>query len=65
LATDELVLGDWNGDGEFELGIRRGNWFYLDYNGNGQWDGAPPDQLFSYGLATDELVLGDWNGRVE
>ena len=45
-----------------ELGIRRGNWFYLDYNGNGQWDGAPPDQLFSFGLAADELALGEWNG---
>ena len=48
-----------------ELGVRRGNWFYLDTNGNKAWDGSPPDEKFAYGLATDELVLGDWNGRVE
>ena len=32
------VAGDWNGDGKDEIGVFfKGEWF-LDLNGNGQWD---------------------------
>jgi len=34
------VLGDWDGDGDDEIGVFVGNTFYLDLNGNGIWNGA-------------------------
>lgn len=39
------------------------NWF-LDFNGNGRWDGdgALTDRIFAFGLAGDLPVTGDWNG---
>jgi hypothetical protein len=40
---DIPVMGDWNGDGEKEVGIYRHGAWYLDYNGNGQWDGCDID----------------------
>jgi hypothetical protein len=54
------VTGDFNGDGITELGVYlRGEWF-LDLNGNGEWD---PEDLWAL-LGTDEdlPVTGDWDG---
>lgn len=67
--TDVPITGDWNGDGQVNIGVfRRGAWF-LDYNGNGIWDPNPSDPgadktipAGSFGLATDKPVTGDWNG---
>ena len=40
---DKPVVGDWKGDGIPRIGIyRQGSW-YLDLNGNGQWDGCQTD----------------------
>jgi hypothetical protein len=68
MASDLPVAGDWNGDGKTKIGtFRAGNW-YLDYNGNGLWDGcgapgqAGKDACFAFGLATDIPVTGDWSG---
>ena len=61
---DIPVMGDWNGDGEKEIGVYRlGSW-YLDYNGNGQWDGCQIDLCISAfgGFPWDIPVVGDWNG---
>lgn len=54
------VAGDFNGDGQADLGVYlNGEWF-LDVNGNGQWD---EDDLWArLGSATDKPVVGDWNG---
>jgi hypothetical protein len=63
-ATDILVVGDWNGDGKTKIGVYRaavGMW-YLDYNGNGAWDGCTTDRCFGFGISTDTPVVGDWNG---
>jgi beta-propeller repeat-containing protein len=39
-----------------------GSW-YLDYNGNGVWDGAAAgDRLYTFGQAGDKPVVGDWTG---
>ena len=62
--TDVLIVGDWNGDGKTKIGVYRastGTW-YLDYNGNGAWDGCTTDRCFSFGIPTDTPVVGDWNG---
>ena len=43
-AEDIPVVGDWNGDGISKIGIYRyGNW-YLDFNGNGVWEGCIIDR---------------------
>ncbi|MCY2990426.1 MAG: carboxypeptidase regulatory-like domain-containing protein, partial [Planctomycetota bacterium] len=54
------VAGDWNGDGNDEIGIfYQGQWF-LDLNGNGRWD---DDDLWAQlGTEYDLPVTGDWNG---
>jgi hypothetical protein len=54
------VSGDFNGDGYADLGVYlNGEWF-LDVNGNGQWD---DDDLWArLGSANDRPVVGDWNG---
>ncbi len=62
--TDAVpVVGDWNGDGPTKIGVYQNGYWYLDVNGNGQWDGAPTDQLgiFGIGLTTAVPVTGDWN----
>ncbi|NJN45303.1 MAG: PKD domain-containing protein, partial [Candidatus Competibacteraceae bacterium] len=65
---DLPVAGDWNGNNTAKVGVyRKGSWF-LDFNGNDQWDGCAQDGgqdacLFnSFGAPNDLPVAGDWNG---
>jgi serine-aspartate repeat-containing protein C/D/E len=54
------IVGDWDGDGVSEIGVfYNGQWF-LDLNGNGQWD--PEDLWAQLGHAGDIPVVGDWDG---
>lgn len=54
------VVGDFNGDGKDEIGVYyEGEWF-LDLNGNGQWD--PADLWAKLGSKADKPVTGDWDG---
>jgi hypothetical protein len=61
---DIPVPGDWNGDGITEMAVFRGNHtWYIDYNGNGAWDGpAGGDRIYITGKPGDIPVPGDWNG---
>ncbi len=34
--------------------------FYLDYNGNGAWDGCGTDRCLSMGLNGDTPLVGQW-----
>ena len=65
---DIPVVGDWNGSGTEEIGVFRpstGEWF-LDVNGNGQWDGCPVDKCIEhFGAGDDFPVVGDWSGTGE
>ncbi len=58
------VVGDWNGSGTTKIGVYQNGYWYLDTNGNSQWDGEPMDQLgvFGIGLSNAVPVTGDWNG---
>jgi hypothetical protein len=59
------VVGDWNGSGTTKIGIYSDGVWYLDVNGNGQWDGeAGGDRIayFGLGLTGAVPVVGDWNG---
>ncbi len=57
-ATDEVLVGDWDGDGVDTLCVRRGNTFYFQKD--------PGDtqayKVVSYGKATDTVLVGDWDG---
>jgi hypothetical protein len=64
-AGDIAVAGDWSGNGVTKIGLYRpstGTW-YLDYNGNGVYDGPVIDRQYQYGgIAGDIPVVGDWTG---
>ena len=65
LPNAQAVVGDWNGDGKKEIGVFSNGSWYLDKNGNGQWDGTPTDIYipnFGAGLPGAQAVVGDWNG---
>jgi serine-aspartate repeat-containing protein C/D/E len=54
------VVGDWNGDGRSEIGLfYKGEWF-LDLNGNRQWDAE--DLWAKLGVYGDRPIVGDWDG---
>ena len=63
-AGDLAAAGDWNGDGKAKVGVFRNGTWYLDYNGNGLWDGCSVDRCYvgSFGQAGDLAAAGDWNG---
>jgi hypothetical protein len=44
LSIDIPVVGDWNRDNTSKIGIYRQGTWYLDLNGNGNWDGGSLDQ---------------------
>jgi len=64
LPGDQPVTGDWSGTGTTKIGIYRPNGtFFLDFNGNGVWDGPLIDREYFFGgLAGDIGVVGDWSG---
>jgi len=64
VSGDRTIVGDWNGDGRSKYGIYRNGTFYLDYNGNGSWDGPAIDRQYTFtGYAAGDIpVLGDWTG---
>jgi protocatechuate 3,4-dioxygenase beta subunit len=60
LAGATPLAGDFNGDGRAELVLyHEGEWF-IDLNGNGQWD--EHDMWARLGSRHDAPVIGDWDG---
>jgi len=64
LAGAVPVTGDWTGTGTTKIGVYVSGKWYLDLNGNGAWDGAAIDGLYTYGdgLTAAIPVTGDWTG---
>lgn len=56
-GTDEVIVGDWDGDGKDTLGVRRGNQYYLNNN----FDDVH-DIYTDYGSSADIAITGDWDG---
>ncbi|OCA96012.1 hypothetical protein [Actinobaculum suis] len=55
---DEIIFGDWNGDGVDTPMVRRGNTFL----GTNRFSGLSQFQ-FTYGVPGDTILVGDWNGN--
>jgi hypothetical protein len=64
LNGDIPLVGDWAGLGSSRIGAFRPSdgTFYLDYNGNGVWDGCGIDRCLRIGMLGDIPLVGDWNG---
>ena len=63
-AGDMPVVGHWDGGDRSLLGVLRAGtaqWF-LDRNGNGQWDGCGADSCLTFGDIGDLPVAADWSG---
>jgi hypothetical protein len=58
-ADDQYLVGDWDGDGRDNIGVRRGRELFLDTNFD-----AYADIIFTYGFgnADDQYLVGDWDG---
>ena len=46
----------------YKIGIYQNGVWYLDYNGNGAWNGAAIDKNYNFVGPANVLVAGDWNG---
>ena len=62
LSANEPLTGDWNGDGKTEVGAYHNGTWYLDYNGNGSYDGPVIDRTAGFGLPGYRPIVGDWDG---
>lgn len=54
------VVGDFNGDGNTDVGVFRNGAWFIDLNGNGKWDEG--DLWAKLGHRDDLPVTGDWDG---
>jgi len=65
ITGDIPVTGDWNNDSKSEIGVFRNSThlFYLDYNGNGVWNGASVDRQYNFGITGDIPITGDWDNN--
>jgi len=45
-----------------KIGVYNNGVWYLDYNGNGTWEGAAIDKSYNFGGPGNVSLVGDWNG---
>ncbi len=64
-ATDRPVIGDWDGDGDDQVGMYRPSTrlFLLDVNGDGQWSGGIDQVKGPLGGAGAQPITGAWSGN--
>ncbi|MCD7981148.1 MAG: hypothetical protein LUF32_02350 [Clostridiales bacterium] len=63
-STDEVLVGDWDGDGVDTIAVRRGNTYYfLNVASEDIVSGESyvADAELTYGKSTDEVLVGDWD----
>ncbi|WP_028473333.1 FG-GAP repeat domain-containing protein [Nocardioides alkalitolerans] len=61
---DQVLAGDWNGDGvATPAGVLRNRIYLTDQPADpASWQYGEAEQTFSYGRVGDTLLVGDWNG---
>ncbi|MCC8030036.1 MAG: hypothetical protein LIO75_09655, partial [Lachnospiraceae bacterium] len=55
---DQVLIGDWDGDGLDSVCVRRGNVYYF----TNSIDTMEVELVVTYGRADDEVLVGDWDG---
>ncbi|WP_413451056.1 PQQ-dependent sugar dehydrogenase [Georgenia phoenicis] len=58
-TTDEVFIGDWDGDGRDTVALRRGSTFHV----SNALRGGDADRVFAYGRPGDVVLVGDWDGN--
>ncbi len=56
--SDEVLIGDWDGNGTDSIMVRRGKTYFV----NNHPRGGPAESVFRYGRADDVVLAGDWDG---
>ncbi|WP_413452243.1 gamma-glutamyltransferase [Georgenia phoenicis] len=56
--TDEVLIGDWDGDGTDTITVRRGARYYV----SNSLRSGPAEREFVYGRPDDVVLVGDWDG---
>src|SRR5690606_4061817 len=57
--TDEVLIGDWDGDGRDTIAVRRGKEFHV----TNALRGGKADVVFPYGRGGDVTLVGGWDAR--
>ncbi|WP_324650820.1 ThuA domain-containing protein [Georgenia sp. H159] len=57
-SSDQVLIGDWDGDGVDSIAVRRGNRYYVSNAPRG----GEADVVFDYGRPDDTVLVGDWDG---
>ena len=62
VTTDAIITGDWNKNHKTDIGLKRGDKYFLNFNHD-----ATSNVTFHFGDAADLPVTGDWNkdGRTD
>ncbi|MHC5248698.1 GH25 family lysozyme [Enterococcus sp. LJL90] len=55
---DEVYFGDWNGNGQDTIAVRRNNTYHL----RNSLTSGTADLVIKYGNNDDEVYFGDWDG---
>ncbi len=55
------IVGDWNGDGDDDIGLYSDRLFRMDLDESCSWTPAT-DDVALFGLSGDTPIIGDWNG---
>ncbi|MBQ4080564.1 MAG: hypothetical protein II596_07785, partial [Thermoguttaceae bacterium] len=58
---DVPISGDWNGDGQAQIGFYNNGVWTLDLNGNGRFDEGE-DWVKDFGGPDSIPIVGDWDG---
>ena len=61
-STDQIIKGDWDGNGKDGIAIFRpaSGYWYFDYNLDGIID-----KSFRYGGSEDRIIVGKWQGTLQ
>jgi len=56
--ADEVLIGDWDGDGTDSITVRRDDVFHVSNAPRG----GDAESVFTYGRPDDDVLVGDWDG---